>query len=551
MTYCKQGLGDVPADTASCFRKPSKAQKKFVQIEELIMETFADVDLSSFFGKRGQWGIHPIRVSALLLLQAMEGLTDRQVEEAVNLNIGWKYVLHLGLMDEGWDSSVLSEHRDRFSEDTALKIFFDTILDKAREKGLLDTRMQRMDSTFVIANVKILQRAELIMETVRNVLEEATEVAFEWIASIKLGHWLQTYYLDRAFSYKLPKEEPKRIAIAEASAEDGYYILDCVESSKPEMKKLLLNMESVQVLRRILDEHFTRIDGKGKGKKAKMKTQNELAPSGERMVSPHEKDARVATKSGKTIVGFKTHTSETCTPGFPNLITHVQTETATLNDSLSLDSIIKSLNKRKFLPKKLWVDGGYVNVEVFAKMKKSFGIDFVARLANGHSWQSKQGKGFDLQNFLLDWRNETAICPAKKKSRQWKSDGTGGFAVYFSADDCGTCPFKTSCAKGTYRILHLKSKSVHRYMTKMRLRQNTEEFQQEYATRAGVEGLQSQLVKVHGRRTNVKTKAKVAFKMILAAAAVNISRILDWCNKKARSNTRKGKFELAFAHSNT
>lgn len=547
MTYCKQGLGAIPADTAKCFRKPSKSQMKFVQIEEIIMEAFADVDLSAFFGKRGQWGIHPLRVCALLLLQAMEGLTDRQVEEAVSLNIGWKYVLHLGLRDEGWDASVLCEHRNRFTEETGLAVFFDSILLKAKEKGLLDTRMQRMDSTFVVANVRNLQRVELILEAVRNVLEETTEVALDWIDRIKLEHWIKTYYLDRPFNFKIPKEESKRTAIAEASAEDGYYILDCVDSADPATKQLLLELESMELLRKILDDHFKKTNGKnGKGK-VKMKAQKELAPSGERIASIYDTDARAASKGGKSIVGYRTHTAETCTPGYPNLVTHVQTEIATLNDSLSFNSIIKSLSKRKLAPKKLFVDGGYVNAGNFANWKKSLGIDFVARLANGNSWQLKQGKGFDIQNFPLDWRNQQATCPAQKKSKQWKSDGTGGFNIYFSAEDCGSCPFKENCAQGKYRILHVKAKPIHRYMTKMRIRQNTEEFRQEYKVRAGVEGLQSQLIRIHGRRTRVKTKTKVGLKMVLAATALNVSRILDWFNKKPRSKTRQGKYQSAFA----
>jgi transposase len=307
----------------------------------------------------------------------------------------------------------------------------------------------------------------------------------------------------------------------------------------------LNKLESVRTLRRVLDEHF-KTEGKGRNRKIKFKDRKELAPSGERIVSPHEPDARVASKGEKTVIGFKTHTSETCTPGFPNLITHVQTEPATVNDSLSLESIVRSMSKRKHLPKRLWLDGGYVNAEVFAKLKKSLGIDFVARLTNGHSWQSKEGKGFDLQNFSINWRKQTASCPANAESVSWKSDGTGGANVYFAPSDCGPCPFKENCAKGKFRVLHLKAKSVHRYMTKMRTRQNTDEFNKEYAIRAGVEGLQSRLINRHGRRANVRTRRKVSLKLIWAATILNISRLIDWTNGRQKGPTRKGKYELAF-----
>jgi len=546
MTYCKHGLGAIPQDTRSVFARPNKSQKKFIQIESIVMEALAEVDLSSFFTKKGQWGIHPIRVCSLLLLQAMEGLTDAQTEEAINLNVGWKYVLHLGLNAVGWDSSVLSEHRDRFDEEAALKVFVDSILAKANEKGLLDRSMQRMDSTFVVAHVKALNNTELFLESVRNVLEETTEEAFDWIDSIRLEHWLKTYYLDRPFNFRIPKEEKKRTKIAEETARDGFYILDCVDAADAKTRAVLSKLESIRTLKRVLDEHF-HTEGKGKNRKSKLKKQSELAPSGERIVSPHEPDARVAMKRDKTIVGFRTHTSETCTPGFPNLITHVQTEAATLNDSLSLESIVRSMAKRGLLPKKLFLDGGYVNADIFAKLAKSLGIDFVARLANGHSWQSKQGKGFDLSNFFIDWKKRTATCPGQARSQTWKNDGTGGANVYFSPKDCGPCPFKENCAKGKFRVLHLKAKPVYRYMAKMRTRQNTTEFAKEYAIRAGVEGLQSQLINRHGRKTNVRTRSKVSLKLILAVASLNISRLISWNNNRPKSTTRKGKYQLAFA----
>ncbi len=49
----------------------------------------------------------------VLVLQFVEGLTDRQAAEAVRARIDWKFALGLELTDPGFNFSVLSEFRDR------------------------------------------------------------------------------------------------------------------------------------------------------------------------------------------------------------------------------------------------------------------------------------------------------------------------------------------------------------------------------------------------------------------------------------------------------
>ena len=49
-------------------------------------------------------------------MQFGEGLSDSQAADAVRSRIDWKYVLGLDLTDSGFDSSVLSEFRNRLCE---------------------------------------------------------------------------------------------------------------------------------------------------------------------------------------------------------------------------------------------------------------------------------------------------------------------------------------------------------------------------------------------------------------------------------------------------
>ena len=52
----------------------------------------------------------------VLILQFVEGLSDRQAADAVRTRIDWIYLLCLEITDPGFDTSVLSEFRTRLLE---------------------------------------------------------------------------------------------------------------------------------------------------------------------------------------------------------------------------------------------------------------------------------------------------------------------------------------------------------------------------------------------------------------------------------------------------
>ena len=546
MSYCKHPLGAVPEGTARVAKRSlkGKARRFIVLADEVdgLFSEFAEA-LAASYPDAGQWGIHPFRIIALLLLQAMEGLTDRQAAEAVALNIGWKLVLRLPLEHEGWDASVLSRGRERLLESVVLKTLFDAMLLRAREKGYLSTVQQRTDSTTIEACVHSLNRTELVLETFRNALEELTEEDHDFIAKIRQEHWLKRYYLERPFNYRLPQKESQRTKLAEAAGQDGFYLLQCIAKCPKKQRERLEALESIVTLKRVLDEQFT----KDKGGRPKFRQGKELKPSGERLASPFEPDARKSSKGDTHWTGYKCHITETCVKGFPNLITDVQTTVGTENDSETLPAIIQSLVNRALKPVKLLVDGGYVNVEVLTAAKEEHAIDVVTRLTNLKSWQGKEGWGFDQSGFDIDWKRRVAICPAGFTSTKWTRTKDEGSVACFSAEDCLNCPFKSDCTKGQFRVLHVKKKSVWDHMQMMKTRQTKPEFQKQYAVRAGVEGTQSEFIQTAGRRSSVRGKTKTHQKMLLAVLAVNFSRLFHWSSGRAPSKTRRGKFESAFA----
>ena len=55
----------------------------------------------------------PTPLASIMIMQFVEGLTDRQTADSVRSRIDWKYALGLELTNAGFDFSVLSEFRSR------------------------------------------------------------------------------------------------------------------------------------------------------------------------------------------------------------------------------------------------------------------------------------------------------------------------------------------------------------------------------------------------------------------------------------------------------
>jgi Transposase DDE domain len=107
------------------------------------------------------------------------------------------------------------------------------------------------------------------------------------------------------------------------------------------------------------------------------------------------------------------------------------------------------------------------------------------------------------------------------------------------------CPFRPQCtrAKQEPRIIGLLPREQHEALQAARRRQTTEEFRQQYAARAGIEGTHEQAVRRCGlRRSRYIGQAKAHLQHVLTAAALNVIRLDDWWAGAPVSRTRCSRF---------
>jgi len=444
-------------------------------------------------------------------VQFVEGLSDEQAADAVRSRIDWKYALALELDDPGFDSSVLSEFRDRLLSHQAEQRLLKQMLTLLRTRRLLKARgRQRTDSTHVLAAIRSLYRLENIGEALRQALNHLALVAPDWLRTVMDVSWPDRY-ATRIEQYRLPKEDTKRQEVALTFGADGYQLLDAIYH--PTAPAWLRSIPAVETLRRVWVQQFYRSDLPDEP--IRLRGKGEQPPSAILISSPYDVEARWCTKRETTWIGYRAHLTETCDDDLPHLITHVATTPATTIDVEMTAAIQAELAAKDLLPSDHLVDSGYIDAELLVSSTTEHAIDLLGPVIADPSWQAKESPGFTAAQFVVDWEAEQARCPQGKVSRQRTPgvDGEGNPSIHiaFNPKDCRSCPCRAECTKARVgaRGITIRPREQHEAHQVARARQQTPEFTQQYAKRAGVEGAISQGVRRSDlRRTRYMGLAK-------------------------------------------
>ena len=566
----------VPEQTAAVARRAFRRPPLAVRLRDEFGGLYEDADFAALFPARGQPALPPWRLALVTALQFLEGLTDRQAADAVRARIDWKYALSLDLTDAGFDHSVLSEFRARLAAGGAEQLLLDRLLEHAAARGLVKARMRtRTDSTHVLAAVRTLNRIELVGESLRAALNALAAAAPGWLRAVAPPEWHQRYDA-RVEESRLPPSDAARERYLRTAGADGAALLAAVDA--PGAPVHLRDLPAVAVLRRVWARHYTRdpADGPADGGKddaatgprpdpgaVRLRTKAELKRAPRAAESPYDADAGYQNKRSVAWVGYSVHLSETCAPGAPRLVTHVDTTRAGVYESTRVDAIHAGLAAKGLLPGEHLADGAYISAALLARSREEHGVILFGPTKPGSAWQRHAG-GFELNAFRIDWAHERVTCPAGHESLAWTAyDGTGhgrrgavsGRAaapprdpfvkVRFPAPTCLACPLRARCVRGASggRQLVLHPRAAQEAITAARARFASAEGRRAYAARAGVEGTVSQAIRAFGlRRARYRGLAKTHVQAVATAAAVNLARLDAWLARRPLGPTRVSRF---------
>src|SRR5947209_2150769 len=194
MSLLPQPSYPVPEETRRVAQAAFPKGTLCLHLADVLGPIYDDEQFAALFASRGQPGLSPARLALVLVLQFVEGLSDRQAAEAVRSRIDWKYALGLELTHPGFDFSVLSEFRGRLLEGGAESLLLDALLTQLQEIEVLKKRgRQRTDSTHVLAAVRVLNRLERVGETLSCALNCLAVVAPAWLRALAPAEWYVRY----------------------------------------------------------------------------------------------------------------------------------------------------------------------------------------------------------------------------------------------------------------------------------------------------------------------------------------------------------------------
>jgi transposase len=533
MALRPHSLPPVPEATAAAVQAVFPKGNLYVALRTEFGALYEDQLLADLYPPQGRpVEVAPWRLALVMVMQYIEGLTDRQAADAVRRCMDWKYALSLELTDPGFDFTLLHDFRCRLMAHEAGQRFLDTFLATCKARGWIKARgTQRTDSTHVLAAIRTLHRLECVLEAMHWALNQLSDAAPAWVQQHVPPEWYRRYGL-RSDQARLPKDASKRELLARQIGADGYQLLEWVRL--PESPPGVCERPAVEALRRIWLQQYYRCTVPGL-EVLRWRTGNEQPPSAVRIASPYDLEARYSSKRDTHWVGYKVHLTETCEAGQPDLITQVITTPATTPDCVMGPTIHHDLAQRDLLPGTHLLDSGYVDADLLVTAQTSHQVDVVGPPFGSYSRQRRAGQGYDLQAFAIDWDAQQAHCPQGQTSIRWTPgrdvSGDPVVRIRFHSPTCRACPVRQACtqAKDAPRQLTVRLQAHHEALQTARQRQATPEFIAQYALRAGVESSLSQGVRRFDlRRSRYLGLARTHLQQLLTATVMNIVRVIAW-----------------------
>lgn len=138
-------------------------------------ELFVDL----FPSGRGRPSVAADVVATVMVLQSLEGLSDRDAIEALRTDLRWKVAAGLALDDEGFHPTVLTYWRNRLNASERPKRIFEAVRDVIEATGVLKGKTRRaLDSTLLddaVATQDTITQLVSLIRRVRRQVPAATE----------------------------------------------------------------------------------------------------------------------------------------------------------------------------------------------------------------------------------------------------------------------------------------------------------------------------------------------------------------------------------------
>ncbi len=475
---------------------------------------FPDEMFADLFSDRGRRSVPPCVVATVLVLQRLEGLSDREAVDRYAFDARWRYAAGVGGYDgDGWAQfahTVLVDMRARLAASKDPRRLFRVALDAASAAGLVGTK-RVLDSTPLYDAVATMDPITLIRSAIRAVLKAAGE---------QLGADLRAVLTsgdDYASNSKPQVDWDDTIAreeLIDSRARDGYALLAVLNDRK--LGEALA--EAAVLLATVLGQDLeTHEDGTFRIARRVAK---------DRVISTVDPQARHGHKTqARGFDGYKGHVA--ADPD-SEIITDTEVSAGNVGDAAVAADLIDDLTGRDQSDDSDQTQG---TPDVYGDAAYGSG-EFQDTLANSNIRShcktqppTAPAGRFATDQFDIDLDRDTVTCPNGNTTTIRRDCDGDGIASFGSA--CNDCPLRAQCTTARAG----RTIKVGRYQQRLadaRQQQKDPAWVQDYrATRPKVERKLGHLMrrKHGGRRARMRGTIKIDADFNLLATAHNIARL--------------------------
>lgn len=477
-------------------------------------ELFPDGAFADLFQTTGRSSIPPRIVAIVMVLQRLEGLSDREAVERFAFDLRWKYAAGgLGFEHPGFVHTVLVDMRARLRLSERPNRIFEVVLEVAKRSGLVGPK-RVLDSAPLYDAVATQDTVTLIRAAIRGVLQAADEGLAAELGGV----------LERDDDYERAgkpvcdwEDAQAREALVDALCKDGYAVLAHLENRRLSAK---LGQAS-KLLATVLGQDIE-TDQRGVFRIARR-----VAP--DRVISTVDPEARHGHKThARSVDGYKGHisidpdseiiTATAVTPG-----NRGDGEVAHELLAEALQSTEASATASPAEPLGVYGDAAYGTGALLATLAEHGAVPYLKVP------QAQASKGmFPKDRFVIELDERRVTCPAGGTATiRLRSDGSGTACFGAQCRSCALQPQCTTCADGRNVTIHAQEELV----AQARQQQRTDpEWRERYrSTRPNVERKLAHLVrrKHGGRRARLIGTLRIAWDFALLAAATNLQRMAN------------------------
>jgi hypothetical protein len=496
-------------------------------------ELFADEMFADLFTDVGRRSVPPMIVAVVMVLQRIEGLSDREAVERFAFDARWKYAA--GGLDfdyPGFVHTVLVDMRARLARSGRPDRIFEVTLEAAKAAGLVG-RKRVLDSTPLYDAVATMDTVTLIRSAIRGLLK-AADTALEGELRGLLAR--DDDYASAGKPVCDYDDAAARAALVDALARDAMALVAALDARE-------LAAEINQAARLLATVVGQDLDCDGDGV---FRIAHRVAA--DRVISTVDPQARHGHKtSARGFDGFKGHIA--LDPD-SEIVTATEVSAANAGDAEPAADLLADV-----LPTDTDTDagegdagdddphpgaggqapqdaaGGQDRPAVYGDAAYGTGKLLVGLETAGAQIFTKvqpptaPGGRFAKDRFTIDLDSGTVTCPSAVTVAIRPATTGGGTAVFGAA--CVACPLAVQCT-GSAAGRTIKISRYEAQLARARTAQADPAWVADYrATRPKVERKIGHLMRRRhgGRRARVRGMTKVAADFSLLAAAVNLARL--------------------------